>query len=424
MKTLFILLLCITTSLHAATLLDVYQQALLSDPLFQQAIAKKDMDQESSRISLSDLLPNANMTQSIYAKSGYTLNLNITQTIFDLRKLLNYSQAKILSAQANADLNDAVQQLILRVAKSYFWILLDEENLHFIHNAKIICAKQVRYLNEQYQLGLKSLIDVTNIRAKYTKTIVDEMDAKNQLANDQDKLQAMTGMFYSNLSILKDNIPLVSPQPHNMDKWVEIAKRQNWSIQSARLAANIAKQDIKQQFAGHLPTVDFTGTYSITNSPYSIAQTPLTAVPIQNHSHFNQGIYSLTLSIPLTQGGRVIAKTQQAQYSYQLAYQKLEQQIRETINTTQQSYRDIIASIARIKSDQQIIAAAIRTLRGLQEKFYYGMTTSLDVLNQQQVLLRAQKQYAADRYFYIINLLTLKQVAGMLNIRDVEIIST
>ncbi|TAK72184.1 MAG: hypothetical protein EPO11_10425, partial [Gammaproteobacteria bacterium] len=96
-----------TTASYAADLLEVYQQALISDPTYQQAIAQRLSTKEGVPISIASILPNvaitANpaITRSAFSGSDlqtdvngnplsprnntvrtYTLALTATQTVF------------------------------------------------------------------------------------------------------------------------------------------------------------------------------------------------------------------------------------------------------------------------------------------------------------------------------------------------------
>ena len=49
-----------------------------------------------------------------------------------------------------------------------------------------------------------------------------------------------------------------------------------------------------------------------------------------------------------------------------------------------------------------------------------GTRTTVDVLDARRNLLQAETNYARSRYDYILNVLRLKQAAGILNVEDLE----
>src|SRR5688572_26113989 len=103
MKKILLLLICFIGLIdiaRAADLMQIYQEALTSDPIYQQAIAKHFSDQEGVPITVSALLPAASITggptvngthvtgnSALSTTSrGYAFTLNVSQTIFDFGK--------------------------------------------------------------------------------------------------------------------------------------------------------------------------------------------------------------------------------------------------------------------------------------------------------------------------------------------------
>src|SRR5262245_55339442 len=116
----------------AADLLAVYQQAQWSDPIFQQAVAQRLSTKEGVPISVAALLPNLSFNidpavsrigyagsnfDPVISDSGtylnprnltertYTMNLTLTQTIFDFAQFSTVAQQWSLSKGADATLN-------------------------------------------------------------------------------------------------------------------------------------------------------------------------------------------------------------------------------------------------------------------------------------------------------------------------------
>lgn len=60
----------------------------------------------------------------------------------------------------------------------------------------------------------------------------------------------------------------------------------------------------------------------------------------------------------------------------------------------------------------------------MEAGYRVGTEVLVNVLNQQEQVLINQKQYADDRYAYVINLLTLKQASGTLCPDDIASINS
>ncbi len=440
-KLAFTLIALLSLSINAqasCNLLYIYEQALTSDPIYQQALAQRLSDKQIVPLNVAPLLPQASIyggpslnkqqfsgvASPFLSKTsrGYLITLALKQTVFDFSKFSAVSGARAISKEADATLNVAIQSLMLRVSQAYFNVLKDEDNLAYSLSSKKAYAKQFDQANQEYKVGLKTITDVYTAQSSFDLATSNYIAAKTTLAIDKENLRAITGCIYPSIAKLSEKFPLISPRPANMEAWVQTALAQNWSIKAAQFASTAAMENIKQQRAGHFPTLNLEGSYSNgynnnfagTGIGTSFSNSSAPGVFIPTSAHTTNKSVSLNLGVPLSSGGSVIALTNQAQYNYQVSTQLLEQNIRATENSTRQSYLNIIAGIQKIHSDKQAIKSTISSYEGLEARYNAGTETLVNVLNQQEKVYEAQTNYAADRYAYVNNLLALKQAAGTL----------
>lgn len=446
-KTLFLIILTLFWQInaYAVDLLQVYREAAANDTLFQQAVSKRLATKEGVPISFAALLPNisvnanpavtrygysgSNFTKTSSSTSGfiyprnetqrsYNLNLSISQTIFDFAQFATVANSLALSKEADATLNAALQDLMVRVANAYFTILKDEDNVVYSMAAKRAYAQQLDQINEQYKVGLKTITDVYTAQASYDSAIATLIAAETQLNIDKENLRVITGSYYKHFSPLSPSFILVSPSPKNMDTWVKIALQQNWSIKASRYDADASRQLIKKQFAGHLPTVNVEGSFSRQyvnniNSYQSFDER-------QGPGTTSEKQVMVNINMPIFAGGGVAASTKQAIYQYNIAEEQLEQTTRNIVNNTRQNYLSVMAGISQVKADFEAVKSNRSTLQGFIESYRAGTETLVNVLNQQQKVFEAETQYATDRYAYINHYLALKQAAGILSFSDLQ----
>lgn len=445
---LFIALIILQPLAHASNLLEVYEQAQISDPIFQQAIAQRLATQEGVPISVAALLPNIQFTASPsvsrigYSGSNYLpvitnssallnprnltqrsyeMNLSLTQTVFNFAQFSAVAQQVSLSKGADATLNAALQNLMVRVASAYFAVLQDEDNVNYAIASKNAYAEQLNQMQQQYKVGLKTRTDLYTTQASYDSAVATDIAAQTTLTNDRENLRAMTGLYYQHLSALSDDFPLVTPQPKNIEAWSRTALMQNWTVKASQYNLSSAHEAINEQIAGHLPNATIQTNFNkITTDNIN---NYLSFIARKGPGTISDRSITLNVNVPIFAGGGVIAQTRQAQYNYQIAQQQLEQTTRSTVNTTRQSYLGVVAGISKIKADKEAIKSSISSLKGLEASYDAGTETLVDVLNQQQKVFQAQTQYAADRYAFINNILALKQAAGTLSFDDLRAIN-
>ena len=437
---IFILLLAISTSSRATDLMDIFQQALTNDPIYQQEELKALASKEDINMSHAALLPNADFTAqplinnqnnsgAITADGIQPVNnvfnsidmrLSVNQPVFNFRNFSRLSAAKLSHQAALANLNAKLQDLIIRVAEAYFNTLYSKNNLAFYRSNKSTLAKQLADAKEKYRIGKASQNDIDTAQSAFSLAESEYMTAQEQLMERQQNLTRMTTFDYMELKPLKDSFPMASPQPANLDSWINKAIKQNWSIKTHQLLVTAAREKIKQQFSAHLPVVS-AEVYYDTQSFHSQNGSLIIG---KGSSRQNNLTAFLNLRVPLYSGGLVTAAVRKSQYHFQIEQRQLDSSRRDTIYTVKQSYMRIRSALQKINSDKQAIKAYQSSLSGFKDRYQVGAGTIINVITQQDKLLRIQKEYNRDQYNYIIEILRLKKAAGSLSIDDLRIINS
>lgn len=427
-----IILSTMAAPVFAEDLMDIYRQALQSDPTFKQAIAQHLSSREALPQGIAVILPNLSLAANTMGNKtstsaplpeasgtdhfnthGYTLTL--TQPVVNFSYWLRALQAGAIVKQANATFGAAAQDLILRVANAYFAVLQSEDDLQFIRAEKKATAKQLDQAKQRYDVGLEAITTVYEAQASYDSTVAQEIAAENSLNTSHEELREITGQYYPQLAKLKQDLPLLKPQPHDSEQWVAAANKQNLTLQAARYGVDSARQNVKANYANHLPIINAIGTYEdaqgFSQNAGGTTDTETSTIGLQ-------------LSVPLFQGGLVTSQTRQARYNYQATAAGMDATYRNVVASTREQYNNVIAGISKIKADKQAVLSNQSSLESTNEAYRVGTRTIVDVLLAQENLLQARRVYAQDQYAYLISTLTLKQMAGTLNENDLKQINT
>lgn len=439
---------------NAEDLMGLYRQALTSDPTILAAKAQNLSDKEGVDQARSFLLPQLTGSYrisnnrsvddpgertfgAITIPTGSTTDtdtdswsLNLNQEIYHHDSWIGLSQAKKRVKQSNLAYDAELQALIVRVAEAYFNVLSAEDGLEFSKAERESIQKQLEQTQQRFDVGLIAITDVHEAKARFDQATANEIIAQNQLDNANEALREITGKAESNLDGLKDNIPLSTPQPANIADWMMVAERSNISLLSNQLNVDIARKEIKRQFSGHLPTIDLTGTYSDSSSDGTTKgpQTdPITGVTTVVTSPFKFGgtnrTVTLSVNVPLFSGGRTSSSVRRAQADFQKASQDLEKTHRKVIRDTRSAYLGVVASISSVKALQQSLISNQKSLEATQAGFDVGTRTMVDVLLSTSNLFNAKRNLSRSRYDYVLNVLKLKQAAGILTMNDLKLIN-
>ena len=169
---------------------------------------------------------------------------------------MGLKQAGRVVAQADADYGVAQQDLALRVSTRYFDVLAAQDNVQAQQASLDAISRQLEQADKRFEVGLIAITDVQEARAARDTAAADLIAAKRQLATAQEFLREITDMQYAVLATPRATMPLQMPEPADPQKWVEASMEQNLSLTSSRLGADIARDDVRVAFGGHLPQVD------------------------------------------------------------------------------------------------------------------------------------------------------------------------
>lgn len=438
LATLIGLILSVNT--NAADLIDVFQQALSCDPTYQQAIAQASSIETDESIVLAALLPNLNFTAQPGIDREWTsgainrlvllppnnlirnniMKLKLTQPIFNWERFVKLEKAQATSKQAAAKLTADFQDLIVRVAKAYFSVLEDEDSVSYYESSKRALQKQLSETKQKFHVGEKTRTDIYTAESAFGTAESNLTRAKTKLAINREFLRIMTAESYGHLTKLKNNIPLVSPSPNNIEAWVEKAECQNWMVRSKRYAVLAARHSVRQGYTRHFPTIEGQAYYTVQDN---FSANSGTIIAGGSSKIQDKGVL-FNINMPIFEGGRITAITLKAQYNYRLAQQSLEYYVRETAYVTRKSFLNIMTNIENYRHDGLNVKSTTQSLRGLEDRYNIGAETLVDVLTQQEKVVEAKIRYAKNRYAYIINLLQLKKAAGTLCVHDLIVINS
>lgn len=428
-----LLTFCMQPGLARATdLLDTYALAEGSDPIYQEARANYRATLESKPQARAQLLPQIGLSASTFRNqqdittggpdtfggagevefTSRAYSLDLRQPLFRAPEYQQYQQADSIVKRADAELRAARQDLILRVAEAYFDVLAAEDNLEFARAEKRSLEQQLEQAEQRFEVGLTAITDIREAEAGYDSAVAQVIEAENAVDNAREALRELTGQYVSELNELNDEIPLVKPEPADIDEWTSRSQEQNINITAAEFALETADKEIDVQKAGHLPTLDLVAStgYDKTGGRFGSTRTHADAI-------------GLELNVPLFSGGATTSRTREARDLYDASLQRLHATRRNAQSLTRQSYLGVISGISRIEALKKAVVSNETALEATNAGFEVGTRTAVDVVAAERALSDARRNLARARYDYIINTLRLKQAAGILSDQDLALVN-
>ena len=414
-----------STLSQAENLMQVYQQARLSNPELRKSAADRDAAFEKINEARSPLLPQLGLGADYTYSNGYrdangvnsnatSASLQLTQTLFDMSKWRALTLQEKSAGIQDVTYQTDQQTLILNTATAYFNVLNAIDVLSYTQAQKDAVYRQLDQTTQRFNVGLVAITDVQNARSQYDTVLANEVTARNNLDNAVEQLRQVTGNYYPELASLNvDGFKTNKPQAVNA--LLKEAENRNLSLLQARLSQDLAREQIRLAQDGHLPTLGLTASTGVSDTSYNGSKTNL---PQYDDSNMGQNKIGLNFSLPLYQGGMVNSQVKQAQYNFVGASEQLESAHRSVVQTVRSSFNNINASISSINAYKQAVVSAQSSLDAMEAGYSVGTRTIVDVLDATTTLYNAKQQLANARYTYLINQLNVKSALGTLNEQD------
>jgi outer membrane protein len=445
----------LTTVVQGADLVTVYERALQNDPQIREADANRLASRESKPQAIAALLPQVDATGSwsklnqeqsqttlinqnpadpnsplvprtISADSDYDATewqLELRQTLFRWDQWSALRRADAQVAQAEADYHAAQQDLIGRTARRYFDVLAAQDTVDAAEATLEAFSRQLEQAEKRFEVGLIAITDVQEARAAHDQAVAAVILAKRTLATAEELLRELTGESYDSLASPIEDMPLKSPDPENVEQWVSTALEQNLQVISARLATDIAKQDVAVARAGHFPTIDIVASRG--DREFDGTQIGRNVVgEVTPREPADQGLRTDTIgvqvTVPIYSGGGTSSRVRQRVYLHRAARERLERVNRETERATRDAYLGVLSEMSRVKALRQGLESSRTALQATEAGFEVGTRTTVDVLLARRQLFEAQTNYSRSRYDYIIDVLQLQFASGTLERSDLD----
>jgi outer membrane protein, protease secretion system len=410
----------------AINLEQAYDAALRNDPTYRSAFQDKLNGEEYKVLGRSGLLPqvsasySANKNRADLLQPPYPIfhpvyyshsdGVQLRQVLFSLDALARYKQGQAQSEYSESLFSSAGQDLVLRLASTYFDAALSAE--------QVVLAKAQRDSQQEQMLANQRLFE----KGEGTRTDVLETQARMQLSEAQvieafdnqqsarASLEAIVGDSVSTVETLGTTFSIKPLMPATLPEWQAIAMERNPDLQAQRYAIEGNRQEVNKSRAGHAPRIDFVAAYNKSKSD------TLTSL---NQDSTSRSI-GVQVNIPIYSGGAVNAATRQATAGLEKARSDLDLKVSKVMVELGKEFGLVNSSIARIAALDRAVESAALLVKATEQSIKGGVRINVDLLNAQQQLYTSKRDLAQARYTYLSAMLRLRAAAGVLGADDVR----
>ena len=336
--------------------------------------------------------------QSGFASGG---EISLTQPIWAAGRLAaNLDRAQAISARSREDLRDAHQKLILDVIQAYVSVRRDTELYNVASETYALLLEQSNLTASRLRLRDATAPDVDQTVNRLEVAAGQVLEARARLEGSAAQYRAVVGEYPENLAAP----PPLPPLP-GLEDLFQTAEARNPLLLSQMRVEEITRANLAGARAQLGPNVNAEARAGrIALSPY------------ENSRYSEQLTTTVTVEVPLYQGGALTARVREAMQRNLAAQMAVEEARRLIRSDLASNWNAMQAAQMALPRYQAAVSAAQRAVAGVQQQERSGIRTLRDVLEVTRDLFNARSSaVAAEAELYFRHASVLHD-AGLLTI--------
>jgi len=328
---------------------------------------------------------------------------------------LNNDQAQLSLSVAQAQLDAAEQDLMVRTTQAYFDVLAAEDTLTVVKAQKTAVAEQLAAAKRNFEVGTSTVTDSREAQARFDLVLAQEIAAENDLRVKKLALDQLVGQSGVAPKPLKAPVNLPALAPADVSAWVAQAESRHPTVVQASKGLEIAQLETRKAQAGEGPTVDLVGQYQWARSPVSGFASNVRTTTASVGVQFNMPLYT---------GGAVQNRIQETLALQDKARNDVQAAVRGVSQATRAAFFGVLSGQGQVKALETAEASSQSALDANKLGYQVGVRINIDVLNAQSQLYQTRRDLSVARYNVLVGSLRLKQASGQLTAEDLKEVST
>ncbi|MBT2324677.1 TolC family outer membrane protein [Variovorax paradoxus] len=427
---------CLAGASFALDLIGSYEKAMAADPAIRAAdqavLAGREKAVQGSalfkpQVSLSASLTRVSEKSTISTAAGSSQSgssgnvrqvaVQLVQPLYNAKATADSKQLHQQTELAEVGYRDAQQELVQRVAETYFNLLLARESLRVAQAEKAAVAMQRDRAQARFDVGRGKITDLQEAQARYDSVLAREVSAQSTLALREAQYRELTGAPAAGLAALRPGFAPVPPQPDSLQAWQSKGLDRNTRVLVKQSELAIAEAEIGKYALAGRPTLDLVASLSRQGQNGSLS-------PAVSPDSARGATIGVQLNIPLYTGGAISSRQRESIARKNQAEQELSSAQRDARLQVQDAYLAVKTGVARIAALEQSVLSARTALEATTLGRDVGSRTEVDVLDAQQRLFAAELDLAQATNDYLLGRIRLASAAGELDVGDLRDLNT
>ena len=396
-------LLCLLSRAQSADTLSLESYVNLAkkqNPQIRISGAAVSSSLASQKASRSRLLPQVNgqaqagrsMSQlsppfsGNYYNNNYSAGISGQQLLFDFGK--SYYSTRASSQIVNAsreDAKDALQNVILNAKTAYYNYCLSKMLYAVALEALSQSQAHLASAKALFEIGKQAKYTVTQAEVDVANASVTVITTKNGVKLAKVQMDVAAGSTLGDEPVLTDSLDMIEPDV-TREQALSRALESRPELVSLRAHLESARLQLRSAKTALLPDLNASAGVGLQSD---------------DASNWRQDwSIGLNLSVPIFEGGALVAAVDQAKAAVDQATAQLDASVQIVTSEIDQNYYGKMEAGERITATQKLITAAQEGLQLAQERFAAGAGATLEVTDAEAAVANAKSSHAQALFDY------------------------
>jgi outer membrane protein len=364
-------------------------------------------------------------TESESLQLAVTTSLNIFNGFRDYSSL---QSALDKERAAGYSLTRALQTVVFDITQAYYQVLLDRELLEIARENLISAKDQLTLTDRQYQIGLKSLIDLQQQQADAASSGLTLIKADNRLKRST--LELLRRLQIDPLTKITlvpapGELHLPGTPKLNIDSLYTVASEKRADLKSRALETSAAKWQVTESKGGILPRIDLNFTVGTGGTNFlrqsindgSVMDYGLPPLSDQLGNTIGYTV-ALNLSWPLFDGFQTRYAVASAKISHMNQRLDLEDLKNNIVIDLQEVAGDYASAFSEIETAKVSLNSAQSAYNGIKRKYELGAAGFVELSAARAALFNARSSLSQATYNLALQKTVLDFTTGTIPVRQ------
>jgi len=318
---------------------------------------------------------------------GAMTQVQLNQELFNQSVFTGLKAAKSSEEYYRLAAKLSEENVLQQVAANYYQVIINREQLNVINANIERTDKLLTMVSNQYDLGLAKKIDLDRMKVNKSNLIAQKQDLQTAIAQQKNLLKYYMGMPvseeinlpYQAVGELEKEAFRLNHDEFNLDRLAE--------YQVLRSQETLLQYQRKAYIAEYYPSLSLGANYMLNSQSNRFDLYTSKAL------NYNMSAVTLTLKVPVFDGFARRSRVRQSN----VELQKINQDIRNTSNSLKMAFdnaeNQLKNSLTTIKTQEENKQLAEEVYNSTQNNYRNGLASLTDLLTSETDLVAAQNSY-------------------------------